>query len=1029
MITALMKTSQQHRWIVLGIFVIVIGFCAYAATRLPIDAYPDISPQKVSVVTAYPGCAPEEVERQVTIPIEIAMRNIPRVLNVRSQTIFGLSVVDLLFEEGTETYWARQQVNEKLGGIDLPNGAEKPELGPATSSCGEIYRYELVSNGSADVMDLRTLNEWVVIPRLLRVPGVADVSNFGGLAKQYVVSVDPSRLRGSQLSLEDIVEAIEENNAAAGGSLLNRGSMALVIRGTGLLENMEQIRNIFIKTIDGSPIYVKDVANVSLGSAVPWSVYCKDRKNESVEGIVLMRRGENPSRVLESLKRAVTELNAAGLPEGIKIDPFYDRQFLVDSTLHTVSHSVSLGVTLVVLVLLLFLGRPSMAFLVAATIPFSLLFALGLMYLTNIPVGLLSIGAIDFGIIVDGSVIMAENIARQFGKRKDHTGKSALQIIRQASLERSHPVFVSVLMIMVAFLPLLTLTSIEGLLFRPMALTLLYALGGSLIFALIFIPIFATFLYKKGYREWDNPVLKWITPIYAKTISLFLRLRWLVVAVALSGLLFVLFRIVPGLGMEFLPYMDEGTIWVKANFPDGISLDQTSFYTRDIRKTVLEFPDVDFVSAQIGRADAFSEPFPPSRVEMMIGPKPRDQWKQYQSKQELITAIGKRLREEFPTTRFNFTQPIIDMVTQDTNGTSAKLAVELSGSDSEVLLEYARKIQRLLKSIPGSLDVNLEQEGPQAQLKIVPDRKRCARYNVRISDVTRMINTAMGGDPVGVLYEGERSFDIVIKLEKKSMLSPEAIGKLPVHSAEGVPVPLAQITDISVVDGQTVIARSDGIRRLTVRCDVFGRDEGSFVAEAQKRFEKEIALPPGYKAEWLGMFENLHRAYQHFLLIIPATIAIIFLILTVNFGSIRSAFILLLPIPFAFASGALALYFREMNMNVSTGVGFATLFGVAIMDGVLMFQGITKYRQNGLSLDESIVRGRVDRLRPGLMTTLVAILGLLPASVALSLGSDVQRPLATVIIWGLAGSTIFTLFITPVFYRIFVPPLRKEYRE
>lgn len=1025
MITVLLKATQKHRLIVLALFFAVMGFCIYAATQLPIDAYPDISPQKVSVVTAYPGCAPEDVERQVTIPIEIAMRNIPNVMNVRSQTIFGLSVVDLIFKEGTETYWARQQVNEKLGGIDLPDGAEKPELGPATSSCGEIYRYELVTSGTADVMELRTLNEWVVIPRLLRVPGVADVSNFGGLAKQYVIYIDPSRLRGSHLSLEEIVEAVEENSSAAGGSLLNRGSMALVIRGTGLLENIEQIRNIFIKTIDGHPIYVKDVAKVELGSAVPWSVYCKDKKEESVEGIVLMRRGENPSRVLVSLKEAVQELNNGRLPEGIRIDPFYDRQFLVDSTLHTVTHSVSLGVTLVVLVLLVFLGRPSMAFLVAATIPFSLLFALGLMYLTDIPVGLLSIGAIDFGIIVDGSVIMAENIARQFGKRKNIQKGEGREVIAEASLDRCHPVFVSVLMIMVAFLPLLTLTSIEGLLFRPMALTLLYALAGALLFALIFIPIFAGFLYKNGYREWENPLLRLVTPLYAAIIRRFIRWRWTVAALAVSCLLVVMFRIVPHLGIEFLPYMDEGTIWVKANFPDGISLEQTSFYTRDIRNTVLEFEDVNFISAQIGRADAFSEPFPPSRVEMMIGPKPRNQWKQFKTKQELIAAIGKRLREEFPTTRFNFTQPIIDMVTQDTNGTSAKLAVELSGQDFKVLQHNAEKIKSLLKSIPGTLDVNMEQEGPQAQLRIIPDRKRCARHNVRIADVTRMINTAMGGDPIGTLYEGERSFDVVAKLEKKTMRSAEAIGKLPVHSATGVPVPLAEVADIDVVDGQTVIARGDGIRRLTVRCDVFGRDEGGLVEEAQKRFEKEIVLQPGYKAEWLGMFENLHRAFHHFLLIIPATIAIIFLILAVNFGSLRGAFILLLPIPFAFAAGAMALYFREMNMNVSTGVGFATLFGVAIMDGVLMFQGITKYRLSGLTLDESIVRGRVDRLRPGLMTTLVAILGLFPASIATSLGSDVQRPLATVIIWGLAGSTIFTLFITPVFYRIFVPPLKK----
>ena len=1026
MIAELMKLSLRHRWIVLGAAAAMIAFCLYAATQLPIDAYPDISPQKVSVVTAYPGCAPEEVERQVTIPIEIAMRNIPKVETVRSQTIFGLSVVDLIFEEGTETYWARQQVNEKLSGIELPDGAEMPELGPATSSCGEIYRYELVSDVGTDVMELRTLNEWVVIPRLLRVPGVADVSNFGGLAKQYVIRFDPIELQRFHLTLADVTAAVASNSSASGGSLLNRGGMALVIRGTGLIENIEQINKIFLKSVEGTPVTIRDVATVEVGAATPWSVYCKDNKDESVEGIALMRRGENPSRVLVRLKEAVDELNASALPDGVRIEPFYDRQFLVDSTLHTVAHSVALGVTLVVVVLLLFLGRPSMALLVAATIPFSFLFALGLMYLTDIPIGLLSIGAIDFGIIVDGAVIVSENIARQFGRRRAKSPDDALRIIHNAALERCHPVFVSVMLVMVAFLPLLTLTSIEGLLFRPMALTLLYALGGALIFALFLVPILAGILFHNGYREWENPLLRFFTPIYEQIIRLFLRLRWLVACLALCALAFVLVCVVPKLGIEFLPYMDEGTIWVKANFPDGISLDQTAHFTKEVREIIMENPDVAFVSAQIGRADAFSEPFPPSRVEMMIGPKPREQWTKVKNKRELIDSIGARLREEFPTTRFNFTQPIIDMVTQDTNGTSAKLAVELSGKDFDTLLDLARQTLQLLKEVPGVLDPSIEQEGPQAQLRIVPDRRLCARYNINIEDVSNLINIAMGGSPVGTLYEGERNFDIVAKLDRKTMASPEAIGRLPVHSADGTPIPLAQVASIDIVDGQTVIARGDGIRHLTVRCDVTGRDEGSFVAEAQKRFEQQIELPPGYKAEWLGMFANLQRAYRHFLLIIPATVGVIFLILAINFGSFRAAFVLLLPIPFAFASGVLALWLRDMHMNVSTGVGFATLFGVAIMDGVLMIQGITKYRHLGYTPDEAIVHGRVDRLRPGLMTTLVAVLGLLPASLAVSLGSDVQRPLATVIIYGLTGSTLFTLFVTPVFYRIFLPPLRKK---
>ena len=507
MIAALIKKAVQHRWMVLILLVVAAGFGVYAFRQLPIDAYPDISAQAVFVTTLYPGRAPEEVERQVTIPVEIAMRNVPRAEVVRSRTIFGLSVVEVVFEEGTESYWARQRVQEKLAGLELPEGVH-PDLGPLVSSCGEIYRYELVTDGTCDLMELRTLNDWVVIPRLLRVPGVADVTNFGGLAKQYAVTYHPAQLERYGLTLNDLIDAIKSNNASAGGSMLTRGSMSLVIRSAGSLESIRQFENIFVKSVGGTPIYLKDVATVGLDAMTPWSIYSKDRTDESVEGIVLLRRGENPSRVLVKVKEAVQELNGSELPKGVKITPFYDRQYLVDSTLHTVAHSVSLGITLVVLVLLLFLGRPSIAALVAMTIPFSLLVALTLMYLTNIPIGLLSIGAIDFGIIVDGAVIVAENIARRLGEatRRDER-PNVFQVVLAASLEVERPVFFSMLMVMVAYVPLLSLTSIEGLLFRPMAMTMVFALAGALLFAIFAVPILATIMFRRGYLESENRLL------------------------------------------------------------------------------------------------------------------------------------------------------------------------------------------------------------------------------------------------------------------------------------------------------------------------------------------------------------------------------------------------------------------------------------------------------------------------------------------------------------------------------------------
>jgi cobalt-zinc-cadmium resistance protein CzcA len=1019
------ETALRLRWVVLLLTLGVIGFGIWAYTHQQIDAYPDISAQMVQVITTYPGRAPEEVERRVTIPIENAMLGVPKVENVRSRTIFGLSVVQMIFEEGTEGYWARERVTEQLGNVSLPPGVT-PQLGSFSTAYGEIYRYELASDGTVDLIDLRTLNDWVVERRLKTVPGVAECANFGGYQKQYVLSFNQAELKRYDLALGDIEDAITKNNAAGGGSVVRLGSMSMVIRARGEIEKISQIENIFIKSVGGTPVFLRDVASVSVGTLVPNGIFSKDYQEPSVSGIVTMRKGENPSETLERVQKAVEELNESEMPPGVKIVPYYDRSHLIDATLHTVTHSVGLGITLVVVVLIFFLGRPGMALLVAATIPFALLFALSLMYLTGIPIGLLSIGAIDFGIIVDGAVIMAENIARRLGESGRRDARGALAVIRGAALDMQRPVFISVLLIMVAFLPLLSLTRIEGLLFRPMALTILFALSGALIFALILVPVLASLIFRYGYREWHNPVLTWITPRYTRALEALIKIRWVVAGLSLLGLGVVLFGLVPRLGTEFLPYLDEGVIWVRANFPEGTSLEQTSDYGKRLRELALEFPDVRFVIVQAGRNDDGTDPFPPSRIEMMIGPKPREEWNQFHTKQELMKALGARYREEFPTCRFNFTQPIIDSVTEDTNGTSANLAVEFSGPDSDELLRLGHKTVGMLRGIPGATDVNIEQEGPQPQLVIEPNEYLCGRYNVRKADVMKLVDMAIGGDPVSTLFDADRQFDIVARFDRRSKNSPEAIGRLPVYTQDGIPIPLSQVATIRVRDGQTLIARGDRQRRITVRCDIVGRDQGGFVKEAQDKFGEEITLPSGYHVEWLGMFENLERASRHFMILIPTTIVIIFLVLMVAFGSLRAALILLLPIPFAFASGALALYLRDMHLNVSTGVGFATLFGVAIMDGILMFKGISRYRLQGASVEQAIIHGRVDRLRPGLMTSLVAILGLLPASLATGLGSDVQRPLATVIIWGLAGSTLFTLFVTPVFYRIFVPPLPEE---
>jgi heavy metal efflux system protein len=1024
MIPQLLNKAMHYRLTVLGAAIIVILLGLWSFSRMQIDAYPDISAQMVQVITVFPGRAPEEVERQVTVPVEIQMRNVPRVTTIRSRTIFGLSVVQLIFEEGVESYWARQRVQEKLTGLELPTGASS-ELGPLATAYGEILRYGLVSDGRYDLIELRSINDWLVIPHLLRASGVADVTNFGGYEKQYAVLMNPAQLQRFGLSLNDVVDAIQTNNESAGGSVLSRGSMSFVIRGRGALQNVSEIGDIFIKSLSGTPVYVRDVADVEVDSKVPSGILSKDRVNESIEGIVLMRRGENTSEVLNNVKTVIDELNQVDLPQGVHIVPFYDRSMLVENTLHTVGHSVLLGISLVTLVLMFFLGRPSLALLVALTIPFSLLFALVLMNAFGIPIGLLSIGAIDFGIIVDGSVIMAENIAHRLHEANHKQNSPGVaKTVLLASLEVERPVFFSILMIVGAFLPLLTLTHIEGLLFRPMALTILFALLGAMLFAIFVVPALASLLFRNGYRDWENPVLTWLYPRYSAVLEKLLRYRWHTVALAVAILISSLTLILPRLGTEFLPYMDEGVIWVRANFPEGTALQQTSKFGERLREIALDFQDVDFVVVQAGRSDSGTDPYPPSRIEMLIGPKARDQWVQFTRKQELLAALGKQFRTEFPTTRFNFTQPIIDSVTEDANGTSANLAVEFSGADSDILLALARKTLALLNKVPGATDVSIEQEGPQPQLVIKPDRSLCARYNINIEEVTQLIDTAIGGSPIGNLYEGERRIDIVARFAREYLRSPAAIGRLPVYNSEGIPIPLAQVAHIDIIDGQTMIARDDGRRRLTVRTDIVGRDQGGFVAEAQRLFNQEIKAPIGYRVAWLGMFENLERAGQHFKILVPASIGVIFLLLLVTFGSLRASLILLFAIPFAFVGGAAALYFREMNMNVSSGVGFAAVFGVSIMNGVLIVRTITDLRLNGTAMEPAIIQGAVRCIRPILIASLVAILGLVPASLATGLGSDVQRPLATVIVWGLFSATVMTILLVPVLYHLFSPPIK-----
>ena len=1005
--------ALKHKWLVLIITCFIGGLGIYAFTRMNIDAYPDISGVQVQIITSMSGRAAEEVEKQVTIPLERTMALVPKIEIIRSRTIFGLSLVQISFQPGVDDYWAREQVYQKLSEADIPEDAI-PSVGSLSTAYGEIYRYELVGENWSE-LDLRTINDWTVIPALQKAKGVAEVTNFGGKGKIYTVRIDKDKLLRFRVTLEDVRKALQSNNNSGGGSLLDRGSDALVIRGLGRIEDYREMASILIKNSGGTPVFIKDIARVEVDNLPQTGIFAKDNQASGIEGIVRMRRGENPSVVLENIEEAVQNLNK-NLPKGVKLKPFYDRTELVRETLHTVAHNTLMGIGLVVITLLIFLGDWKISLIVAATIPFSLLFALILMWLTGIPISLLSVGAIDFGIIVDGAVIVSENIVRHLHERKDHADRK--EVILSSTLQVHRPMFFSMLIVILAYLPLLSLRYIEGLLFRPLAITLCFAFLGALLLALFFVPASVFLAFGKGKPPVEVAYFDKLVLGYRKVLKLCLHHTKLVLSLTAGAMLLIFVGLAPRLGTEFLPYMDEGVFWLRANFPEGISLKENAYYSAQIRKLVKEVEEVSFVTSQTGRNDRGTDPFPTNRTEFMVGLKPRDEWKDFDTKLEIESFLHKKLKNEFPTIRLNITQPIIDSVTEDTNGTSADLAVEIVGPDMKVLRSVSKKVIKILKSVDGNVNVNIEQEGPQPQLHIAIDRQKLASYQLSGKHVNDVINTAIGGQPVSSIYEEEKKFDIVVKFEKKQVDTPKKIGLVPIFNDVGEALPLSQLSQIRIVDGETLIARSNNQRRMTVRTDIRNRAQGDFVQEAQAKFKKQITLPEGYHVEWRGMFENLDRAEKHFAYLIPLTLGMILSILIWSFADLRPALVVIIAIPGALLGSLVALWFREMHLSVSAGVGFTSLFGVASMHGVVMISYLEQSIHEGTKdFEEAILDGAVLRFRPVLMTAVVAILGLLPASLAKGIGSDIQRPIATVIVWGLMTSALVTLFVLPVLYK------------
>jgi cobalt-zinc-cadmium resistance protein CzcA len=1017
MINKIVSWALKHRVLMAVIFGGLCGIGALAWKALSIDAYPDISDTTVQIVTQVPGLATEEIEQQITVPIERAVGGMPKLTTMRSKNSFGISTVVLVFDDGVDDYWARQRVTERLVGIELPYGAE-PELNPLTAPTGEIYRYVLESpNGSHDLRSLTDIHKWTVIPYLKQVVGVADVSNYGGITTQYQIELSPERLTEYGLSLSDVVEKIEQNNQNAGGSMLSEGSLSYVIRGIGLVGDLEALAKIVVKSDGGVPVYLGDLGEVKYGTLERKGVlgFSDGERDydDAVEGIVQMLRGENPSEVLDKLHKSIDELNNEILPEGVEIHPFMDRTHLVNQTLKTVSHTLFIGMLLVVVVLFIYLGNIRGSLLVAATIPIALLVAFILMKITGIPANLLSLGAIDFGILVDGAIVMMETILKG---RESHPDEELTEdYVGRRAKDVARSIFFSTIIIITAYMPLFAFEHIERKLFTPMAYTVGYALIGALLTSLLLTPALSFFAYRKPRKIYHNKWLAKLTEHYNKTISKLLdkpKLVTAVLAVTLlgSGALTAL------VGKDFLPPLDEGAVWVQVQLPPGISMEQSKKMADELRKTLASFDETSYVMTQLGRDDEGAECFSLSHIEVGIGLKPYNTWKSHRNKSELVSAMAEEIGK-LPGYTAGFSQPIIDMVMDQVAGTHSDLALKIYSDDLEASHTVAEKVVEVLKDIDGASDVAIDQEPPTPQLQISVDRDRIAQYGLNVADVSDLIEIAIGGKAVSQIYTGSKVYDITCRYAEKYRDTPEKIASLTLTNESGAKIPLSEVASVKMDMGASTIMREMGRRYTLVRLNLRGSDLTTFVEEANRRIDKAVKYDHDtMNLQWAGQFENRNRAFGRLGLVLPLTLIVMFVILIIAFGKVRQAGLLMAVVPLALFGGMAALNIRGMTLNVSSAVGFIALIGVAIQNGVIMITHINNLRARGETLREAVTKGATHRVRPILLTASVAILGLLPASISTGIGSDVQRPLATVIVYGLLFATIVTLYILPTLY-------------
>ncbi|HBG07447.1 MAG: hypothetical protein A2075_07465 [Geobacteraceae bacterium GWC2_58_44] len=1012
MLDKILKFALQQRLLILVATVILIGSGLWAMKKLPVDAFPDVTNVQVQILTQAGGMAPTEVEKLITFPIETTMGGLPRLHEVRSLSKIGLSVVTIDFEDGVDIYFARQQVFERLQQARdrLPKGIE-PQMGPVTTGLGEIYQYILTSD-THDARELRSIQDWLVRPILRTVPGVTDVNSFGGQVKQYQVLLDPGKLKSLGLTIHEVMEAVDNNNATVGAGYIEHREEQYMVRGIGLARGVEDLNGIVVKSSGGTPIHLHDVGEVVIGNEPRQGVTTYDGRGEAVAGIVMMLKGASSREVVEGVTAKIKTIQKA-LPEGVRLTPYYDRTDLIWKTIRTVTTNLIEGGLLVIAVLFYFLGNVRGALIVALTIPLSMLFSFLGMHWLGLSANLMTLGAIDFGIIVDGSVVMVENTVRHLAERKH--GESARHTIYTSALEVARPILFGVLIIIIVYLPIVTLTDMEGKMFAPMAFTVGFALLGSLVLTMTLVPTLCSFLLKGKVEEKDPRLLVKIRDGYLPLLRQSLanpRKTLAITGAALAASLLL----IPFLGSEFLPTLDEGSLTVQSFRLPSVSVTDTVRSSAAVEKVLLSFPEVEKVVARAGRAEIASDPMGIDISDIFVNLKPRGEWTTADTKEELVDKMRERL-ESVPGMTFSFSQPIALRVDELISGVKSQVAIKLFGEDMEILKAQANEIAEVVRKVEGAADVQVEKVTGLAYLQVEIDRSAIARYGINVADINEVLELASGGRAVSELFEGQKRYAVALRFPTALSDNPEKFGELLISAPGGARIPLKQLARVRTEEGPAQVSRENGSRRIVVECNVSGRDIGSFVAAAQKSLDAGVKLPAGYYLEWGGQFENQQRAMARLSVILPVCLALIFILLFSAFNSVRQAFLIILNVPFALIGGIVALFLRGLPLSVSGAIGFIALFGVAVLNGIVMVSYFNKLREEGQSLDEAIVNGATIRLRPVLMTALVASLGFIPMALSHGTGAEVQRPLATVVIGGLITSTLLTLVVLPTLYR------------